>query len=528
MGKRWRCAVCRDWCEEHRHRVRPNDLPILRDKHCIDVELQSSLKIDSVVCCRHFEFHSHDSHSRKQLQVKTEFCTPTFLDSIECAFIDQPKQKKRKQKTRLKKIQEAKTKVIPSPSPIKRVTRSDSNNLKPWNSWVPNDVHNPFDLFQILSTIDVNDDSIQIPLSSVKSLLVSTLAKSIEALKLTYFSFKMQCRVDLVFWTGISTILELDSIFIIPLLDFYTSKTDHSELPKSIIPLEDRVLWVLIFLWSGMSFQCLFNYLCSSQSCPLKTLNTFIEMLRNTARDLAEALAPQISFPSFSEWIQMNKSKSSEKYQNEKKLIFILDGTSLPIFKPTSHFGSNRGWWVNYKKHHAWRFFICVTMSGEIVWVSKLFMGNESDHILYSASGLREILKEVYPKENWGDWQLALGGDKGYVFIIPPDDWELILTKSAEKEKEESEQTQLPTDGDPQEKLRYTRILDSEFAISRSVVERTIRLIKRWRKLTNGSIYLKSGDLFYHHLIIIACVYANLVICEKIKDESFENEISLN
>jgi CRISPR/Cas system CMR subunit Cmr6 (Cas7 group RAMP superfamily) len=99
-----------------------------------------------------------------------------------------------------------------------------------------NDIYNSFDLFQIILIIDITDDSIQIPLSSVKSLLVSTLTKLIKVLKLTYSSFKMQSRVDLVFWIGISTVFKLDLIFIIPLLDFYASKSNHSELSKSVIP----------------------------------------------------------------------------------------------------------------------------------------------------------------------------------------------------------------------------------------------------------------------------------------------------
>jgi hypothetical protein len=32
------------------------------------------------------------------------------------------------------------------------------------------------------------------------------------------------------------------------------------------------------------------------------------------------------------------------------------------------------------------------------------------------------MLSEIYPKEDWGDWQLTLGGDKRYVFIILPND----------------------------------------------------------------------------------------------------------
>jgi hypothetical protein len=46
-------------------------------------------------------------------------------------------------------------------------------------------------------------------------------------------------------------------------------------------------------------------------------------------------------------------------------------------------------------------------------------------------------------------YTLCLGGDKGYVFIVPPDEWELLLTQSAEKEKGVSLQTEVPVGGDP-------------------------------------------------------------------------------
>jgi hypothetical protein len=89
------------------------------------------------------------------------------------------------------------------------------------------------------------------------------------------------------------------------------------------------------------------------------------------------------------------------------------------------------------------------------------------------------------------------------------------LTKSAEKEKGGSDQTDIPEGGDPFDPSKYQRLLEVDFAVPRSVVERTIQLLKRWRKFQNGNIQLRQGDLFLSHLLIISAVYANYVIDQR-------------
>jgi hypothetical protein len=265
-------------------------------------------------------------------------------------------------------------------------------------------------------------------------------------------------------------------------------------------------------------------------------VHRFHEILRYTARDLACALSKNIQLPAIQEWSFMNSKKGMEKYHEQKKLVFILDGTSLNIHNPTSNFRNSHSWYVNYKKHSAWRYFVCVTANGKVVWVSKVFIGKENDGEIYKKSGLKEILEKEYPKEGWGEWKPVLGGDKGYVFITPPNGWELLLTQSAEKEMKGSEQTEVPQDGDPQEQNGYVRTFDTDFAVPRAVVERTINVIKRWKKLFNGTIYLRQGDSFLDDLVVIACSYANKVIGENLllcedtdgsdgkEEESEENE----
>lgn len=55
-------------------------------------------------------------------------------------------------------------------------------------------------------------------------------------------------------------------------------------------------------------------------------------------------------------------------------------------------------------------------------------------------------------------------------------------------------------------------MLDPLLAKPRAVVERTILLVKRWRKLRSGHIYLKEGDMFVSWMVVIASIYANYLI----------------
>ena len=512
---RRKCEVCGEWCGEHKHQLREKDFEILREKHCVDSYLKSRLKVTSTVCCRHFEFHEHNSHSRKQIRVLTEFCTPNLLGREDLAFQESqitPPKKKRKLGKRVESILATQT-MVQTPNIVKRETRSLTSS--PLYSFVPPNIHDPHELLLSLENFPIKEEVVNVSMSEIRSVLLSAVDLSIRAMKLTYDAFKNGYRFDLIFWTGISNIRTLESVFICPLLQYYLSKSNSNELPKSDCLVEDRVVWVIILLWSGLSFKTLFEQLIFSHSIEIKTRNTFKDMICLTARDMAEAIKPAICFPPLSEWIEMNKGKGSEKYHNEKKLIFILDGTSLPVYKPNNHAFANRGWWVHHKKHHAWRYFVCVTLSGKIVWVSNLYMGNEKDATIYKASGLREILSELYPSEYWDGWKLVVGGDKGYAFIIPPDGWELLLTKSAENETQSDNESS-------NENVDFICNLDVDFAIPRSVVERTIGLLKRWRKLSCGSIYVKSGDEFYHNLIIIACSFANHIICSNTKAEEYD------
>lgn len=252
--------------------------------------------------------------------------------------------------------------------------------------------------------------------------------------------------------------------------------------------------------------------------------STFKRLMRRTARDLCVTVEDKIQLPSHGEWLERNQLGANMGVYNtvDKTLFLILDGTSLEVYQPSDLHKASRLWYTSYKKHHSWRFFVAVTTDGTVSFLSPLYVGSQTDTFCYKESGLKEKLEATYDlSATPNGYKLAIGGDKGYIYAIPPKGWEIYLTQSALKEKESgSDQTEGDIVGeDPQEKLGYRRVCEAAFAQPRAVVERSINLIKRWRKLTGGRIFVRSGDLFLSHLVVLAVVYANHMIAKKMDVE---------
>ena len=130
----------------------------------------------------------------------------------------------------------------------------------------------------------------------------------------------------------------------------------------------------------------------------------------------------------------MNDGAGTEAFPGA--LLIFIDGTSIPFQFP-AHSWLRRKLWVNYKKHHAGRYFILCTPDGTIIDISHIEAGSISDTKEYHRSKVRKILSRKYGPERrnlLGDEHLVLGGDQGYIYCNPPRYFTLVLTKSAEKE----------------------------------------------------------------------------------------------
>jgi hypothetical protein len=185
--------------------------------------------------------------------------------------------------------------------------------------------------------------------------------------------------------------------------------------------------------------------------------------------------------------------------------MFFVDGTVMPTLKSVVP-ALNRATWNIKHAFNAKCFTILVTENGGIVWASKSVPGKMADRTAWNKSGIAPLLAETYRgvKErnldgtDSTDFQLAIGGDKGYPGIWIPKGWQLHLTKSAKRTAFPSEVFTEP--------IRVKRtlwcpkgnqiIMDERLSQFRSVVERTIAKLKEFELLLNAYfVYNHNAEL---------------------------------
>jgi hypothetical protein len=398
--------------------------------------LKENLKEKAYICCRHFVPHSH-SHKRGGKSPSIALLPVPASDlSSQLEVLSPPLKKRKKRWTkRFKQLKEEMELLKDYKSGGARVTRrhQDISNLH--SSILGIDTSHPsvtiFDIQDALKNISqpsslISDNSVnQGELISIVSIIIQ---KAVLQQQLTYDAFNFG-REDLFVWTGFHSLSSIQNLYLEPLFAYYLdlAKDDRRNLPASQVPVRDRVLWLLMFMWTDMSFTTLYEHLKRSHSIPQLSLIGFKKILKKTAQHLSSSLEKSISFPSIDEWKERNTGPGMNLYNERKLLLLILDGSSIMIKHPSSsHHSSGREWWVTYKKHHAWRFFVAVNSNGHINYVSPCYSGSESDSVIYNASGLKMILEELYTTPEDG-WKLLIGGDKGYVFVVPPEGFSFSL-----------------------------------------------------------------------------------------------------
>lgn len=169
----------------------------------------------------------------------------------------------------------------------------------------------------------------------------------------------------------------------------------------------------------------------------------------------------------------------------------FVDGTVLPTWTPSNP-KRRRNMWNN--KHHmsAFTFFILVCPDGRIAYVSKVDIGSRHDKTAWDNSDIVSRLEEAYPEPTNG-WSFGIGADKAYPNMHLPKHFEASITKSGE-------------DGNvpKQPGVHFT----PKIAKHRSVVERTIGVIKSWGILNNIAAVSQS-DCETEVLVHIVCALVN-------------------
>lgn len=343
----------------------------------------------------------------------------------------------------------------------------------------------------------------------------------------SYTLHSMSTRGDLYFFSGFQSEDVIRKHIVLPLQTFIREKKITL---RSRIPLEDRITWLFMWMWLDLSIVQLLDRIKNdyiNSKGEVKTDRALRKLLDSTASTMALCFSEQIKLPSVEEWHSMNIAIGKQTRFNDT-LTLILDGTSLPIRAPSNHRGA-RATYVSYKKHNAYRYFIATALNGEIVYVSKFWQGRVTDATMYRESGLKEILEQKYDVQiiisSGISLGLALGGDKGYVACEPPKDWDLLITKSGLAEISAPTTQLYPEIDDGVEAqplpstVSWKRKFMTEWAEPRTVVEISVGIGKRWKKLSNGTILLKEDYKIYENCVVIAAHIANLIIRGELSDD---------
>lgn len=280
------CGLCRNKLEgRNRHASHDEeDLAILKSKHCTPT-WKYLLAPTTPICCAHYEPHTHTQGKKvEKIKLKKEFCAPSLLKTV-----PSPEQSRRPRQTleppsslEISISRKNSVKLENVDESIKRVKRSPLLvRQKQTRSMLCEDVARNYSL-TLLREKDVSVEKYFDYMDSLSS--AETFAYHVEEMKEVFDILRQKVqkkerfqlssfeyhRTDLYFWTGFRNVSTIKNHFVLPLLQFYKSEENKRHLPKSRTPIEDRVLWVFIFLWTDMSWKQFFLLVSQSGSTSLK------------------------------------------------------------------------------------------------------------------------------------------------------------------------------------------------------------------------------------------------------------------
>lgn len=278
--------------------------------------------------------------------------------------------------------------------------------------------------------------------------------------------------------------------------------------------LVEKGLWFLMVVYAGLSTRRVAALVNVSQSVVVEGIQLVVTKLYRNVRST-------ILFPTSEESLTQTYESQPALLREifPGKLFFAIDGTPLPCFQPTSYKISR----INFaSKYHycCKRYFILVDMTGKIVYLSNLFPGNSHDKTMFVKAACKDFIMTEYEKLPTPPWHFDCGtltpcicGDKAYPSMEIPENWELYITKSGQKNVSTSTKHQdppsAPNPSIPIENLEDDATIllqpsplppptspkrivhfDMHIAPWRTQVERTFAKIKRFQFLSNGKLKL--------------------------------------
>lgn len=279
---------------------------------------------------------------------------------------------------------------------------------------------------------------------------------------------------------------------------------DHNALSKCTQLQFDLFFFILN---SGLSLNKIKDFLfVDGIPLPYSTLHDCFDKILD---GFARWGRSKVKFLSTEEWLHdLSPIYENEKYMAYRKHYFIfVDGTIIQTFDSSDCEGSRSLWNVKHKCP-SFIFFVMVTPTGRIVYLSEqMCNGKMHDKTHFEREKVGEKLEERYKEEELEDgWTFAIGGDKGYPFISIPKGWKLYITKSGENSKDVNEEG--VESGEPIKKAKAEHVvLDPGIARLRGVVERVIGRIKSWEIF--ASKYYCSNVKRVKKLVEIVCGIIN-------------------
>ena len=293
--------------------------------------------------------------------------------------------------------------------------------------------------------------------------------------------------------------------------------------------------WLIVYLIKakkGLTLVDIVHWADLAETTVREHLNESEETFAIWAQDF-------IRLPTIPEWRQHSPSDLLEKYP--LKLFFFLDGTFIPIFKPTNG-EVQKECWQGKHKCHALVFTIVVMGDGRIVYVTDCDLGNMHDSTAWATSDGPQKLADKYkdiatnPSRSKISPQLVLCGDQAYSRAVIPSGWIAMTTMSGSDKTPEDIEDVNPEEEDeelsPEEEIAQHAALltrnsshlirtqafakasdqqqdaDKHIARWRSVVERTFALVKAFMALSNR--YITSRSVYsVQNLIKIICAVVN-------------------
>jgi hypothetical protein len=231
---------------------------------------------------------------------------------------------------------------------------------------------------------------------------------------------------------------------------------------------------------TGLTVHSLRNsFKLNGEAIPYSTLKDGLDAI---FEGLSKWGRSKIHLLSLEEWKKdMTPITSKAKYQQYwKRLFYFVDGTVVRTLDSTDP-GSSRAIRNGKHAHPAFVFFILVSPTGRIVYLSReVREGKVHDKTHFDHDGVSNILSSKYsvvPLEE--GWSFALGGDKAYPYIGCPPAWKLHITKSGEESCDIDEEGN-EIGKKAKDCLKEHVEFDPGIARLRGVVERVIGKVKSW------------------------------------------------